>query len=95
MCLAGGAGDARFKALMTVGGTTFRMSYQGAKAARAITESWGVSVRALIGRALLAAKLRPKGIRVHAISPGPLAARCTSGHRLEPPSDGRFKKGSL
>jgi Enoyl-(Acyl carrier protein) reductase len=56
----------------------FAMSYHGA-----VIENYGVMgpVKAALESAMryLAAELGPKGIRVHAISPGPLATRAASG----------------
>jgi enoyl-[acyl-carrier protein] reductase I len=66
--------------LMTGGGTVFAMSYHGANE---VIENYGIMgpVKAALESAVryLAAELGPKGIRVHAISPGPLATRAASG----------------
>jgi hypothetical protein len=64
----------RAEKLMTGGGTIFAMSYYGANE---VIENYGIMgpVKAALESAVryLAAELGPKGIRVHAISPGPLA----------------------
>jgi enoyl-[acyl-carrier protein] reductase I len=56
------------------------MSYHGANE---VIENYGIMgpVKAALESAVryLAAELGPKGIRVHAISPGPLATRAASG----------------
>src|SRR5271163_298641 len=70
----------RAEKLMTGGGTIFAMSYHGANR---VIENYGIMgpVKAALESAVryLAAELGPKGIRVHAISPGPLATRAASG----------------
>ncbi len=70
----------RAESLMTGGGTIFAMSYHGANE---VIENYGIMgpVKAALEFAVryLAAELGPKGIRVHAISPGPLATRAASG----------------
>ena len=70
----------RAEKLMTSGGTIFAMSYHGANE---VIENYGIMgpVKAALESAVryLAAELGPKGIRVHAISPGPLATRAASG----------------
>jgi enoyl-[acyl-carrier protein] reductase I len=70
----------RAEPLMTSGGTVFAMSYHGANE---VIENYGIMgpVKAALESAVryLAAELGPKGIRVHAISPGPLATRAASG----------------
>lgn len=70
----------RAEPLMTQGGTIFAMSYHGASR---VIENYGIMgpVKAALESAVryLAAELGPKGIRVHAISPGPLATRAASG----------------
>jgi enoyl-[acyl-carrier protein] reductase I len=70
----------RAEKLMTGGGTIFAMSYHGANE---VIENYGIMgpVKAALESAVryLAAELGPKGIRVHAISPGPLATRAASG----------------
>jgi enoyl-[acyl-carrier protein] reductase I len=66
--------------LMTEGGTMFAMSYYGAN--RVVT-NYNVMgpVKAALEAACryLAYELGPRGIRVHAISPGPLKTRAASG----------------
>jgi enoyl-[acyl-carrier protein] reductase I len=66
--------------LMTEGGTLFTMSYHGADK---VIENYNIMgpVKAALESATryLAAELGPKGIRVHAISPGPLKTRAASG----------------
>jgi enoyl-[acyl-carrier protein] reductase I len=70
----------RAETLMISGGTIFAMSYHGANE---VIENYGIMgpVKAALESAVryLAAELGPKGIRVHAISPGPLATRAASG----------------
>jgi enoyl-[acyl-carrier protein] reductase I len=70
----------RAESLMTSGGTIFAMSYHGANE---VIENYGIMgpVKAALESAVryLAVELGPKGIRVHAISPGPLATRAASG----------------
>ena len=70
----------RAEKLMTGGGTIFAMSYHGAGQ---VIENYGIMgpVKAALESVVryLAAELGPKGIRVHAISPGPLATRAASG----------------
>ena len=70
----------RAEKLMTGGGTIFAMTYHGANE---VIENYGVMgpVKAALESAVryIAAELGPKGIRVHAISPGPLATRAASG----------------
>jgi enoyl-[acyl-carrier protein] reductase I len=70
----------RAERLMTDGGTVFAMSYHGANE---VIENYGIMgpVKAALESAVryLAVELGPKGIRVHAISPGPLATRAASG----------------
>jgi enoyl-[acyl-carrier protein] reductase I len=66
--------------LMKDGGTLFTMTYYGS---RMVVENYnimGVAKAALEASVrYLAAELGPKNIRVHAISPGPLATRAASG----------------
>jgi enoyl-[acyl-carrier protein] reductase I len=66
--------------LMTEGGTMFAMSYHGAQK---VAPNYNVMgpVKAALEAACryLAFELGPKGIRVHAISPGPLKTRAASG----------------
>jgi enoyl-[acyl-carrier protein] reductase I len=70
----------RAEQLMTSGGTIFAMSYHGANE---VIENYGIMgpVKAALESAVryLAVELGPKGIRAHAISPGPLATRAASG----------------
>ena len=70
----------RAEKLMTGGGTVFAMSYHGANE---VIENYGIMgpVKAALESAVryVAAELGPKGVRVHAISPGPLATRAASG----------------
>lgn len=66
--------------LMTKGGTLFTMSYYGSQMVVKNYNIMGVAKAALeCAVRYLAAELGPKGIRVHAISPGPLATRAASG----------------
>lgn len=66
--------------LMKNGGTLFTMSYFGSQAVVENYNIMGVAKAALEASVrYLAAELGPKGIRVHAISPGPLATRAASG----------------
>jgi enoyl-[acyl-carrier protein] reductase I len=66
--------------LMTDGGTLFTMTYYGSEK---VVENYNImgAAKAALESAVryLAAELGPKGIRVHAISPGPLATRAASG----------------
>lgn len=66
--------------LMTAGGTLFAMSYHGANK---VVPNYNVMgpVKAALEAACryLAYELGPRGIRVHAISPGPLQTRAASG----------------
>ena len=66
--------------LMKDGGALFTMSYFGAER---VVENYNLMgpVKAALEAAAryLAAELGPKGIRVHAISPGPLKTRAASG----------------
>lgn len=70
----------RAEPLMTKGGTMLTMSYLGANA---VVENYGIMgpVKAALESAVryVATELGPKGIRVHAVSPGPLATRAASG----------------
>jgi enoyl-[acyl-carrier protein] reductase I len=62
--------------LMTNGGTLFTMTYYGSQMVVENYNIMGVAKAALEGAVrYIAAELGPKGIRVHAISPGPLATR--------------------
>jgi enoyl-[acyl-carrier protein] reductase I len=70
----------RAEKLMTEGGTALTMSYLGASE---VVENYGIMgpVKAALEASVryLAAELGPAGIRVHAVSPGPLATRAASG----------------
>jgi enoyl-[acyl-carrier protein] reductase I len=66
--------------LMRKGGALFTMSYYGSQVVVKNYNIMGVAKAALESAVrYLAAELGPKGIRVHAISPGPLATRAASG----------------
>jgi enoyl-[acyl-carrier protein] reductase I len=66
--------------LMLKGGTLFTMTYYGSQMVVENYNIMGVAKAALESAVrYLAAELGPKGIRVHAISPGPLATRAASG----------------
>lgn len=66
--------------LMKNGGTLFTMTYYGTQMVVENYNIMGVAKAALEGAVrYMAAELGPKGIRVHAISPGPLATRAASG----------------
>jgi enoyl-[acyl-carrier protein] reductase I len=66
--------------LMTRGGTLFTMTYYGSRMVVKNYNIMGVAKAALeCAVRYMAAELGPKGIRVHAISPGPLATRAASG----------------
>jgi enoyl-[acyl-carrier protein] reductase I len=66
--------------LMKKGGTLFTMSYYGSQVVVKNYNIMGVAKAALeCAVRYIAAELGPKGIRVHAISPGPLATRAASG----------------
>lgn len=66
--------------LMTEGGCLLTMSYHGADEVVANYGMMGPVKAALqASTRYIAAELGPKGIRVHAISPGPLATRAASG----------------
>jgi enoyl-[acyl-carrier protein] reductase I len=68
--------------LMKNGGTLFTMTYYGSQMVVEHYNIMGVAKAALeCAVRYLAAELGPKGIRVHAISPGPLATRASSGIR--------------
>ena len=66
--------------LMKDGGTLFTMSYYGAEK---VVENYNVMgpVKAALEASVryLSAELGPKGIRVHAVSPGPIQTRAASG----------------
>ncbi len=72
----------RCEPLMIDGGTLLTMSYHGANE---VIENYGIMgpVKAALESAVryIAVELGPKGIRVHAVSPGPLATRAASGLR--------------
>jgi enoyl-[acyl-carrier protein] reductase I len=66
--------------LMRNGGTLFTMTYYGSQMVVKNYNIMGVAKAALESAVrYMAAELGPKGIRVHAISPGPLATRAASG----------------
>jgi len=66
--------------LMRKGGTLFTMSYYGSQMVVKNYNIMGVAKAALeCAVRYIAAEVGPKGIRVHAISPGPLATRAASG----------------
>jgi enoyl-[acyl-carrier protein] reductase I len=66
--------------LMKKGGTLFTMTYYGSRMVVKNYNVMGVAKAALeCAVRYMAAELGPKGIRVHAISPGPLATRAASG----------------
>jgi enoyl-[acyl-carrier protein] reductase I len=72
----------RAEPLMRDGGTMITMSYLGANE---VVDNYGIMgpVKAALESAVryVATELGPKGIRVHAVSPGPLATRAASGIR--------------
>jgi enoyl-[acyl-carrier protein] reductase I len=66
--------------LMKDGGTLFTMTYYGSQKVVKNYNTMGVAKAALESAVrYVAAELGPKGIRVHAISPGPLQTRAASG----------------
>ena len=66
--------------LMKNGGTLFTMTYYGSQMVVKNYNIMGVAKAALeCAVRYIAAEVGPKGIRVHAISPGPLATRAASG----------------
>src|SRR5690349_2038626 len=66
--------------LMRKGGSLFTMTYYGSQMVVKNYNIMGVAKAALESAVrYMAAELGPKGIRVHAISPGPLATRAASG----------------
>ncbi len=66
--------------LMKRGGSLFTMTYYGSQMVVKNYNVMGVAKAALESAVrYIAAELGPKGIRVHAISPGPLATRAASG----------------
>ncbi|MGG5818222.1 enoyl-ACP reductase FabI [Falsiroseomonas sp. HW251] len=70
----------RAEPLMKDGGTMLTMTYLGANE---VVDNYGIMgpVKAALESAVryVATELGPKGIRVHAVSPGPLATRAASG----------------
>jgi enoyl-[acyl-carrier protein] reductase I len=70
----------RAEKLMRGGGTMLTMSYLGANE---VVDNYGIMgpVKAALESAVryMATELGPQGIRVHAVSPGPLATRAASG----------------
>jgi enoyl-[acyl-carrier protein] reductase I len=72
----------RAEPLMKDGGTMLTMSYLGANE---VVENYGImgAVKAALESVVryVATELGPRGIRVHAVSPGPLATRAASGIR--------------
>jgi len=66
--------------LMRKGGTLFTMTYYGSQMVGKNYNIMGVAKAALeCAVRYVAAELGPRGIRVHAISPGPLATRAATG----------------
>ncbi len=66
--------------LMKSGGSLFTMTYYGSQMVVENYNVMGVAKAALESAVrYIAAELGPRGIRVHAISPGPLATRAASG----------------
>src|SRR5262252_3979878 len=66
--------------LMKNGGVIFTMTYYGSQMVVENYNIMGVAKAALeCAVRYIAAEVGPKGIRVHAISPGPLATRAASG----------------
>ncbi|MEQ1956402.1 enoyl-ACP reductase FabI [Mesorhizobium sp. CN2-181] len=66
--------------LMKKGGSLFTMTYYGSQKVVENYNIMGVAKAALESAVrYMAAEMGPKGIRVHAISPGPLATRAASG----------------
>ena len=66
--------------LLRKGGSLFTMTYYGSQMVVKNYNIMGVAKAALESAVrYIAAELGPKGIRVHAISPGPLATRAASG----------------
>ena len=69
--------------LMPNGGTLFTMTYYGSQMVVKNYNIMGVAKAALESAVrYIAAELGPKGIRVHAISPGPLHARRVRNSRI-------------
>ena len=72
--------------LMRRGGSLFTMTYYGSQMVVKNYNVMGVAKAALESAVrYIAAELGPKGIRVHAISPGPLATRAASATRATAP----------
>jgi enoyl-[acyl-carrier protein] reductase I len=70
----------RAAALMPAGGAMVTLTYNGGQRAMPNYNVMGVAKAALESAVrYIAAELGPKGIRVHAISPGPLSTRAASG----------------
>jgi enoyl-[acyl-carrier protein] reductase I len=70
----------RSAALMSSGGSLLTLTYGGSTRVMPNYNVMGVAKAALeCAVRYIAAELGPKGIRVHAISPGPLATRAASG----------------
>ena len=66
--------------LMKNGGTMFTMTYYGSQSVIEHYNVMGLAKAALEAAVrYIAAEVGPRGIRVHAISPGPLATRAASG----------------
>jgi enoyl-[acyl-carrier protein] reductase I len=66
--------------LMKNGGSLFTMTYYGSQMVVENYNLMGVAKAALESAVrYMAAELGPRGIRVHAVSPGPLATRAASG----------------
>lgn len=66
--------------LLSKGGSIFTMTYYGSQMVVENYNIMGVAKAALEAAVrYIAAEVGPKGIRVHAISPGPLATRAASG----------------
>jgi enoyl-[acyl-carrier protein] reductase I len=79
--------------LMTEGGSIMTLTYLGSTRVVTNYNIMGVAKAALESAVrYLAAELGPKGIRVHAISPGPLATRAASGI---PQFDGLLEKAKV
>ena len=80
----------RAEPLMRQGGTMITMSYLGANE---VVENYGIMgpVKAALESSVryVATELGPKGIRVHAVSPGPLATRAASGIKRLRRADGQ------
>ena len=86
--------------LMKNGGTLFTMTYYGSQVVVENYNIMGVAKAALeCAVRYIAAEVGPKGIRVHAISPGPLATRAASGipefDELMEKAQSRHRNGAL